>query len=161
MAGVKSHMNYMIIIVLIIIVDAVGGYLIGRKLLIPYAYEKGERAAESAGTADAEIIKEGTGEPGLRKDLEAINLNPANSSGEVFSCQLTLEALEQSVINELTNRDPQIKDIILNYLSAKSIPEINDVSRREEYRKDIIDKINSVLTSGRITNLYITQWILQ
>lgn len=159
MAGLKSNLNFIIIILVIIVVDVVGGYIIGKKVLVPYAYNTPESMmeSESAGIEEGEV----SSEPGLRRELEAINLNPANSAGEVFSCQITLEAASQEVIDELTLRDPQVKDIILTYLSFKTIPEISDVSRREEYRKDIIEKINSVLTSGQISNLYITQWILQ
>ena len=93
--------------------------------------------------------------------LEPINLNPKDSSGEVFSCTLTLSSAEETVIEELKSRDPQIIDLILNYLSAKTIPELSDVEKREEYRKEIIQKLNSILLEGNVTNLYITQWIIQ
>ena len=156
----KSNMGFMAIILIILVVDGIGGYLIATKLLVPAAYEQPVEpvAGENAG---ADESPEGAVEFGFSRDLDAINLNPANSAGEVFSCQLTLESQTQEVIAELERRDQQIKDIILTYLSAKTIPELSDVTLRDEYRKDIIEKINAVLLDGRVTNLYITQWIIQ
>ena len=159
MAG-KSGMNFFVIILVILIIDVVGGYFIGKKLLIPMAYETQESVMETS-SSDSEEGESGAEEPGLPLQLEPINLNPKDSSGEVFSCTLTLSAVEAIVIEELKSRDSQIIDLILNYLSAKTIPELSDVEKREKYRKEIIQKINSILTKGNVTNLYITQWIIQ
>jgi len=153
-------MGFMAIILIILAVDGIGGYFVATKLMIPAAYERPEEVAGGE-SASVEEGAEGAVEFGFSRDLDAINLNPANSSGEVFSCQLTLESQTQEVIAELERRDQQIKDIILTYLSSKTISELSDVSRRDEYRKDIIEKINAVLLDGRVTNLYITQWIIQ
>ena len=156
-----SFTKLILIILIVVIVDIVGGYIIGKKILLPMAY-KTDETEEISNVSDVE--KKGTVDgtmPGLLRPLDPINLNPANSSGEIFSCQLTLETMDQKVVDELTTRDPQIKDIILNYLSFMNAQELNDVTRREQYRKDLIKKINSVLTTGLISNLYITQWILQ
>lgn len=157
---VKSIIMVIGIVLIILLVDITGGYIIGKKLLIPYAYNTDNIMGDFE---DSGVEKDVTqsGVPGLLRELEAINLNPANSSGEIFSCQLTLEAPEQEIIDELTSRDPQVKDVILTYLSFKSVLELNDVSKRDEYRKELIDRINSILTTGNISNLYITQWILQ
>ena len=159
MAG-KSNMSFFIIIVVILLVDAVGGYIIGKKVLVPYSYEREMIAGESESSTpeEGEVSSE---EFGFPHPLDAINLNPANSAGEVFSCTMTLAASNQEVITELTDRNPQIVDIIITYLSSKTIPELSDVTQRIEYRKEIVQKINSVLTNGEIINLYITQWIIQ
>ena len=137
--GKSSIMKLIIIVLIILIVDAVAGYFITKMFLIPYAYK----------TAEYEKIS------------NAINLNPANSTGEIFSCQITLETRNQEVISELDNRDPQIKSIVLTYFRSKTVLELNDVSQQEKYIKDLMFKINSVLTNGEISYLYITDWIVQ
>lgn len=158
----KSNMSIIIVVFVIILIDVIGGYFIGKKVLIPYSYEK-EMAAGSA--EGPEFKKEGgekgTEAPGLKHQLEPIALNPANSAGEVFSCTMTLVYQVETLEAELTSRDTQITDIILTYLSAKTIAELNDVSQRETYRKEMTEKINAVLTGGTISNIYITQWIIQ
>lgn len=160
-ADKKSMMNFMLIIVALLLIDFIGGYVIVKKFVIPKSYEV---PTLQNGNADTNRSEDGSAEatsPGLPFELEPINLNPANSDGDIFSCQFTLEADEPAVIEELNQRIPQIKDIILNYLAVKTIPELSDVAQREEYRKELIQRINAVLMSGKIKNMYITQWILQ
>jgi len=156
----KSNMNLIIIIVVILLIDIVGGYIIGKKVLVPYSYEQ-EMTMGEPDKASSEAGEMGSEEPGIPVQLEPINLNPANSAGEVFSCTMTLITQDETVVAELGERDSQVIDIILTYLSEKSIMELNDVSKRQEYRKDIVERINSVLTNGKVTSLYITQWIIQ
>jgi len=160
-AGGKSNLSFMIIILVIVIVDVVGGYFIGRKVMVPYTYEREVGIAEEKSPEAGKEREEGSTIPGQQYPLEPINLNPANSEGEIFSCTLTLVTHDAELLPELEQRETQIIDIILNYLSAKTTVELNDVTNRETYKKEIIEKINSVLTTGQITNLYITQWIIQ
>ncbi|MFC1692529.1 flagellar basal body-associated protein FliL [Candidatus Latescibacterota bacterium] len=158
--GKKGSVGNVILIILVILgVDIIGGYIIAKKLIIPYVYNTGESLE---GTENSEIeIEIGKSEMhGFVKDLGSFNFNPANSSGEILSCQLILATDAQGAIDELTTREPQIRDIILTYLSLKSIQELNDVTNREGFKRDLIDRVNSVLTSGKISDLYITDWIL-
>ncbi len=153
-------MNLIIVILVILIIDVIGGYFIGKQVMVPMTYER--ELSEGGGEGGKDDVEEGDfTEPGIVHNLEPINLNPANSMGEVFSCTLSLVAPDETVIPELTSRNDQIVDIILNYLSAKNVTELNDVTMREEYRKEMTERINAVITSGKIVNIYITQWILQ
>jgi flagellar protein FliL len=157
-----NTLKFAAVILLILLVDVVAGYLIGTKLLIP-RFSSGDpqlTQLKEAGTAAQAPLGDAT-LPAFTHPLEAINLNPANSSGEIFSCEMTLAVDNQLAVDELTARGAQVKDIVLTYLSAKTVTELNDVTLRTQFRTDMITKINSVLTKGRVTDLYITQWILQ
>ncbi len=161
-SGKSSIMKFILIVFIILIVDAVAGYFITKMFLIPYAYKTAEYEEISKDSEEEKDGEKSTSEkPGPRKALDAINLNPANSTGEIFSCSITLEARSPEVISELDNRDPQIKSIVLTYFRSKTVPELNDVSQQEKYIKDLMFKINSVLTTGEISYLYITDWIVQ
>lgn len=160
--ALKSNMNLIIIVLVILIIDVVGGYIIGKKVLVPYSYDREMTTGSGEGPDfDKKEGEKSTEAPGLVHQLEPINLNPANSAGEVFSVTMSLVTHDEPLLAELTTRDPQIIDIILTYLSAKTIAELNDVAQRDTYRKEMIEKINSVLTSGTVTDIYVTQWIIQ
>ncbi|MFC1528868.1 flagellar basal body-associated protein FliL [Candidatus Latescibacterota bacterium] len=156
----KSILMVIAIVVVILIVDIIGGLIIAKKILIPKTFNtidmggEPERSGEENTSEQSEAL-------GFTHEIEAITLNPANSVGEIFSCQITLETKEQPVIEELTARDPQIKDIIITYFSHKNVQELNDISKREEYKNELIESINSVLLEGSINNIYTPQWILQ
>lgn len=150
------------IVLAVLCFDVVAGVLIGKKLLVPKLYGTEEFAEQQEALDDQkEKPAADTTAPGIVRQLDPINLNPARSNGEIFSCELTIEANDQKVIDEVAVRNSQIKDIILTYLSYRTVEELNDVTNRTLYRDELKEKINSVLTSGDISNLYITQWILQ
>ena len=159
--GKKKLITYGGIILVILIIDIVGGYFVGKKLLT-YVYNteglqesiEGESSEENEGDGE-------TAELGTMINLEAINLNPANSMGEIFSCEIVLEVMDELIATELNNRNAQVMDRLSSYLSMKTVEELGDAKRWEIYRKEMVDIINSVLTNGDISNLYIKQKIIQ
>ena len=157
----SSIIPTILIIAAIIVVDIVGGYFLGNRVLIPLLYPTDEVESTESDTAEADLAEAQGAIPLFTKSFESINLNPSNSAGEIFSCQLTLVAESQAVIDEMTSREPQIRDIILSYLSFKAVVELNDVTKREEMKKDIMERVSAVLTSGMLLDIYIVDWIIQ
>jgi flagellar protein FliL len=167
-----SVVRTLVIIIVIIIVDVVGGFFIGTKVIIPMLYKSEDIAANPDAKAAKEKEKEkekkkkkggegGEGEAVLQKNLEPINLNPAKSSGEIFSCQIVLAADDPSVVEEITSKEIDIRDKISTYLSFKTVPELNEPANWETYRKEMTDIVNKCLTSGKISSLMIPQKIIQ
>jgi len=157
----KNLITYGVIILVILIVDIIGGYFIGKKLL-NYAYntEGLQESIEGESSEDKESNGE-SGQLGTMINLEAINLNPANSMGEIFSCEIVLEIKDEMVAIEVNNRNAQVMDKLSSYLSMKTVEELGDAKQWEIYRKEMVDIINSVLTDGEISSLYIKQKIIQ
>jgi flagellar FliL protein len=158
MAGEKKTlMKIAVIAAIILVVDVAAGYLI-LKFVIPNLYPREEITAEQK-----EKNKKETSVPGLQKALAPINLNPANSGGEILSTEIVLEAgaEDQLVIDEIGSREAQIQDILSTYLSFKTVAELNDITKREQYKKEMLDKLNSVLKQGKLTGLYTKSWIIQ
>lgn len=159
--GKKKLITYGGIILVILIIDIVGGYFVGKKLLT-YVYNTDELQENIEDESSEEQEDNGeSGQLGTMINLEAINLNPANSMGEIFSCEIVLEVMDELLATELNNRNAQIMDRLSGYLSMKTVEELGDAKRWEIYRKEMVDIINSVLTNGDISNLYIKQKIIQ
>ncbi len=57
---------------------------------------------------------------------------------------------------ELSQREEQLRDIILSILYDKSFEEVTSKNRLEDLKEEIKDKINRVLIQGKIRNVYIT-----
>ena len=158
-----SVVRTLTIIIVVIIVDVIGGFYIGTKVIIPMLYKNEEVAgapAEEENEKDKKKGEEVLLAP-VQKSLEPINLNPANSSGEILSCQIVLASSEQSVVDEITAKEIEIRDKVSTYLSFKTVAELNDPANWEIYRKEMSDIVNSSLTSGKITSLMIPQKIIQ
>jgi flagellar basal body-associated protein FliL len=146
-----------VIVAIVLVADVVGGYFIV-KFAIPALYKTPEGAV-----VKEKSKKKGTKpeSPGEQRVLEPINLNPANSAGEVLATEIVIEAEEKAVIEEVTLRDAQVRDIIHSYFASKTVPELGDITRRGQFKKDLMNNVNAVLKSGKITSLYFKSWFIQ
>ncbi|MFC1538592.1 flagellar basal body-associated FliL family protein [Candidatus Latescibacterota bacterium] len=159
----KSLIRLLVIIAVIIIVDIVGGYFLGKKVIIPMVY-KNDEFLENLETQKTEDSSSGrTSAPGQVIELDSINLNPADSSGEIFSCDIVLEIEmgDQKVEAELTSRNSEILDKISTYLAFKTVEELNNPNNWERYKRDMFEIINGILQDGKIISLYIPSKIIQ
>jgi flagellar protein FliL len=154
----SALLKILIIAGIVLVADVVGGYLI-IKFVLPMFY-KTETAAGQTEKKDKKKKGKEVEAPKV-KPLEPIALNPANSSGEILAVEIVLEAHEDGVIEELTLKDAQVRDIVITYLSSRTVAELNDITRRELFKKDMLLKINGVLKSGKVTALYTKSWIIQ
>lgn len=151
----------LVIILIVIIVDIIGGYIIGAKVLIPMFYKTDELVEDTDLSNEEEEKDKSLRKHGIEKALDAINLNPADSNGEIFSCDIVLEAEGQEVIDEITMRNYEIMDKLSTYLSFKTVGELNNPNNWEKYKKDMFDIVNITLTSGKILYLYVPAKIIQ
>ncbi len=159
----NSLIRLLVIISIIIAVDIIGGFLIGTKIIIPMIYKDDELTGSIESTVTDRGMANGSKATGTKIQLDSINLNPAGSSGEIFSCEIVLvvETSKQGVIDEIDKRDSEIMDKLLTYLSFKTIEELNNPNNWEIFKKDMYDIINNTLLSGEITSLYIPGKIIQ
>ncbi len=160
MAGAKESALVKILLIagIVLVADVIGGYLI-LKFAVPMIYRtelsgaQGENGGKKKKGKEAEAPKV--------KPLEPIALNPSNSGGEILATEIVLEAHDDAVIEELTLRDAQVRDIVITYLSTKTVTELNDITRRDQFKKDMLVKVNGALKSGKATALYTKSWIIQ
>ena len=158
--GKNTLLTYIVVILVILAVNLFGGYFIAQKIL-NYTYRTDDLNTLTEKKSENVETNQVSGLPGTPVPLDPINLNPSNSNGEIFSCDLVLEANDPLVVKELGDRNVQILDKIANYLSLKTVQDLSDAKMWDQYRKEMIDLINSVLTTGKISNLYIKQKIIQ
>lgn len=157
----NSIVKYGVIILVIVLLNVIGGFFVAKKLL-DYAYNTNGAVVEETASANGEKPKaEKNAAPGIMLELEPINLNPSQSNGEIFSCDIVLEAASQEIIDELTTRNAQIMDLLSNYLSHKTVSELSEETKWEQYKQEMVDIINSVMTNGDISRIYVPQKIIQ
>lgn len=94
--------------------------------------------------------------------IDPLIVNPAGSDGgRYLRASVTLEMFDVEVQEEIDKRLPQIKNQINNTLSSKSITEIQTNEDREILRREILDRLNGIIMSGRITNVYFEEFVYQ
>ena len=145
-----------IIIGVVVLVLAGGGY-VGWTMLNPPPDQTG---ADGGQAPDTEAVKEM--EVGAMFDMDpfVVNLNEAGGKRYLKS-KIEIEFVGDNVRIEMTNRLPQLRDLILLHLSSKTLDEIRSVDGKIELKNALIKRINQVLKQGKIRNLYFTQFVIQ
>ncbi|MNJ99877.1 flagellar basal body-associated protein FliL [compost metagenome] len=114
------------------------------------------------GEADAQH-KEATEEKevvGKVVPLETFIVNLAGSKGrKVAKVNMELELKGEKATEEIEKRKAQIRDIIIIILSSKTYEEVSLREGKDNLRNEIKDTINSFLVSGKISNVFFTEFI--
>ena len=62
---------------------------------------------------------------------------------------------------ELNKRLPQVRDCILMILPSKRFDDISSVEGKIALRDEILEKLNSLLIQGKVTNIYFKEFVVQ
>ncbi len=74
---------------------------------------------------------------------------------------LSLELDKDSTQDEVNKRMPQIRDAILLLIGNKTFEELQDIQGKNQVKAELKSKINSFLTTGKVTNVYLTDFVVQ
>ncbi len=100
-------------------------------------------------------------EPGPTFSLGDFVVNLSGTGGYQFvRASIVVEVDEQKVVSELEKRSPQIRDIIILSLREQKIEDIEEPGARV-IKNQIMVKLNEVLSSGNIINVWFTQLVVQ
>ncbi len=78
-----------------------------------------------------------------------------------LKAKVELELDSQETTIEMNKRLPQIKDSILTMLSSKTNDDINTLDGKLQLRAEIMATINQYLATGKVINVYFTDFIIQ
>lgn len=74
---------------------------------------------------------------------------------------LELELDQETVRPELDALQPKVRDSLLTLLSSKASEDLSTVADKERLRNEIIHRLNAFLASGRVAEVYFTQFVVQ
>jgi flagellar FliL protein len=116
--------------------------------------------AEADGESDEAAVVERPLGPIM--SLETFIVNLADKGGNRYlriTMDLELDKLESE--DEVQKRLPQVRDSILMILPTKRFEDISSVAGKVALRDEIQDKINGYLASGKVTNIYFKEFVVQ
>lgn len=110
----------------------------------------GGHGAESGGATDRFV------------QFDDLILNPAGTDGSRFLVlSLALELREGGSVDDIEARDPEVRDVILTLLSAKTVQELADVTLRPALREELRERLNGLLGGDQIVRLYLPRFVIQ
>jgi len=133
-------------ILLVIVGAAVGGGLY---------FFRGAETAKKKPQAPPPVI-------GTLWPMEPYIVNLRDNNGERYlKVVLQLEMSNPELVAELNLLKPKLRDSTLDLLTAKSYQELQEFSGKQKLREDIMMRLNSFLTSGKIVRIYFTDFVIQ
>jgi flagellar protein FliL len=94
--------------------------------------------------------------------MEAFIVNISDTNGERYlKLVVQLELSEPTVIPELEQLKPRLRDSILDLLTPKPYKELVDLSGKQRLRDDIAGRVNNMLSKGKVTKVYFTEFVVQ
>ena len=93
---------------------------------------------------------------------QAIVVNLAETNGQRYlKVNVQLEMNEEILAEELTARVPQLLDLVITILSSKTIEDVSTTVGRNRLKREVIDRINAELVTGKIINIFFTEFVIQ
>ncbi len=93
-------------------------------------------------------------EPFIVNLMDAANIRYVKVTMEV-------ELNTQEVEEELETRKPQIRDMVNAILSNRTYGELLGVRGKTQLREELLRRMNQSLTTGSITRIYFTEFVVQ
>ena len=89
-------------------------------------------------------------------------INLAGSGGKRFlRATMDLEMKDQATFDQARDQLPRVKDKILTIVSAKRFEDINTVEGKNKLRAEITTAIDALFSKGAVTNVYLTEFIVE
>jgi flagellar FliL protein len=94
--------------------------------------------------------------------MEPFIVNLVDNNGERYlKISVELEVSDKNVVPELNKLKPKLRDNILDLLTAKSYKDLVDMMGKQRLRDEIMMRLNSFLSGGKITKVYFTEFVIQ
>lgn len=127
--------------------------------------EKKEAPAEHGAPAEHSSKKEDhSGEPGAITSVPlgafVINLNDPMHPA-YLKASLTAELASVELEVEVKSREPQIRDAVISYLSSLTLKETQGPVAKANIRDGVRRRLNNILTSGEVKQVYLTDFVTQ
>lgn len=94
--------------------------------------------------------------------IKDLTVNTAGSRGRRFAVvEISLEIAGSKTFEEVKNREPEIRDALINYLRNYSDIEMSSLTFQKESKKDLVQLINERLYTGVIDSVYYNKLLIQ
>jgi flagellar FliL protein len=94
--------------------------------------------------------------------LDTMIVNLSDHGGKRYlRVTMALELSDPDAVAVIENRLPQVRDVILMILPTKSYDDVSSTDGKIALRNQMMEKINELMTKGRVNNIYFTEFVVQ
>jgi len=149
---------------LIIIIAAALVVLLGGGAAVYFLFLKKDPPPLEDTNEQAGMIQpvEDSSEFGPTVDIDEFIVNIiSEDSAHYVKASLSLEMTNEEVLEEANKRMPQIRDAVLLLIGNKTFEELQDLQGKRQVKAEIKNKINSFLKTGKVKNIFLTDFVVQ
>ena len=161
----KGGMRRIIILAVILIVVLAGAavaLMMFAPGLVPGLGEKPEAA--KTGEAGGDTASGGAKVPelGVLHPMKTFIVNLMDPGGKRYlKITISLELENEELKAELDKRLPQIRDAILILLSSMTFEDISPIEGKMRLRRQMVNRCNAYLTTGKVKNIFFSEFVVQ
>ncbi|MDY0274822.1 MAG: flagellar basal body-associated FliL family protein [Desulfomicrobium sp.] len=149
-----SKVKLLILLVLVLAILGGGGFVVWKFLWPSTPPIPGDH--EIAESVEQKLI------PGELVTLEPFVVNLSDPMGRRYlKVTLDIELADTAAVADLERARPMVKDMLLMLLSSKSFADIGTMDQKLELKNSIVDRLNQILGTGKVRNVYFTEFVVQ
>lgn len=158
----KSKAKWFILLFLILLLGGVGYSVWHFGLVEKFLGGAGETAPKPAQSAKTEQKFAPAPSAGRVVSLKPFTTNLSDPLGRRFiKVSLGLEVANAQVEQELQQQEPRVNDSILMLLSSKTYADLATVESKLILKNEIAARLNQILGGPKITQVFITDLVIQ
>lgn len=142
-----SNFKVLVLIILILVLASI--------LIIGYLLVKDKGAADLASVFKAE--EENT----ILLDEFIVNLKSERSMKNYLKIKIALMYTDEKQEKNLNSNVNKIRDVIINQLRSKTPEDMLDIEKTSEFKKEMVEEINSAIKADTIKDIYFTDLVIQ
>jgi len=140
-----------------------GAVAAGEEIIQEAAQDLGQEITQDVVAGEAGTGEGAAGEAAnIVYPLDPFTVNLADPAGNRYlRIRLALDLSSLELETEVARKIPQLKDALLLLLSSKSFAEISSMEGKLKMKSQILHRVNQILTSGPVTTIYFTEFVIQ
>ena len=161
-------MRSILILAGIVVVMAGAAFVVTKMVLKPAlasrAAQVGTQSTEEK-TGSAGSRGEEKGKAGAKEEVYLVSnllVNPTGTSGTRYlSASLGLKVKTPAAAEQLKERDLQVRDLLIQILSTRTVDQLTDAAARESMRREILQRLNQMVGGEQLSAVYFVDYVLQ
>ena len=149
----KKGLNPILLVIVAVVVLALAG---GGFFFLTMS-KKSEEAPKE------EEVKQEKKDPGIFYQFEdpfIVNLAEVNAE-RYLKVNPVFEVDKEEVLEEINKKLPEIKDILITIFSSKSLDDVMPLAGKDRLKQEIMDKVNEILSQGKVVGVYFSEFVIQ
>ncbi len=128
-----------------------------------HPFERAQSKASLEVAAAAEAAAAGADKMlGAIFSLDAFIVNIGDGDRDRYlKLKADLELTKDTVAEEIEQRLPQIRDLVISLLGSKSFDDIRSIEGKDLLREEMLRRINALLVTGKARSIFFTEFVVQ